>query len=97
MKKYHVMKFQAPFERVKYYSDYPEIMLYRAIILQAIIDATNTSDAKIPKILEKEAKNWIFNSNEDFDIICENANINPEYVRKISSKTIELNLDKSNF
>jgi hypothetical protein len=34
---YHVMKFQAPFERLKEYNSSPEIILYKAIITQAII------------------------------------------------------------
>ncbi len=49
---YHVMKFQAPFERLKEYSPSPEIILYKAIITQAIIDATNISDEHRAKILE---------------------------------------------
>jgi hypothetical protein len=54
---YHVMKFQAPFERLKEYNSSPEIILYKAIITQAIIDATNISNAPRAKTLETDAKN----------------------------------------
>jgi len=37
-----VLKPQAPFERLKMANDCPEVALNRGIILQAIIDASNT-------------------------------------------------------
>ena len=40
---YNVIKFQAPFERLKQYNASSEIILYKAIITQAIIDATYTN------------------------------------------------------
>ena len=38
MNKYNVVKFQAPFERMKDYNLNPEVRLYKSIILQAIIE-----------------------------------------------------------
>jgi len=39
MSMYGVIKFQAPFERLKEYDYSPEVRLYKAILTQAIIDA----------------------------------------------------------
>ena len=72
---YHVMKFQAPFERLKEYNSSPEIILYKAIITQAIIDATNISDAPRAKTLETDAKKWIFSNSDYFQKICYIAGI----------------------
>ena len=85
------MKFQAPFERLKDYTTSPEVSLYKAIITQAIIDATNTSILPQPKTLEKEAKNWIFGKSEYFQRICYLAGIEPDFVVKITQEAIRLN------
>ena len=37
----NVIKFQSPFERLKLYTTSPDVTLRKAIITQAIIDATN--------------------------------------------------------
>ena len=40
---HNVTKLQAPFERLKKYDISPDIALRKAIIMQAIFDATSTS------------------------------------------------------
>jgi hypothetical protein len=40
----NVIKFPSPFERLKSYTNSPDVMLRKAIITQAIIDATNISE-----------------------------------------------------
>lgn len=94
---YHVMKFQAPFERLKEYSPSPEIILYKAIITQAIIDATNISDGPRAKIIEQDAKKWIFSNSEYFQKICHIAGIEPSFVIKITKEAIKLNHKKLEF
>ncbi|MFK8040448.1 MAG: hypothetical protein AB8B67_03860 [Rickettsiaceae bacterium] len=88
----NVIKFQAPFERVKLYHDYPDISLYRAVIIQAIIDATNVSNQKKDKNVTVAANKWLFNDSEyqDFKEICSRADLEPYFVRKIASKIINL-------
>ena len=49
---YSVLKFQAPFERIKNYNDSPEVSLNKAIIIQAIIDASYNN----PEQINKDAK-----------------------------------------
>lgn len=81
---------QAPFERLKIYNQ-PDVALRRAIILQAIIDSTNTSDNKIARRIEKEAKDWLFGDSEYFKKICNEAGFDPEYVVSIAKAMIKLN------
>ena len=88
---YHVMKFQAPFERLKEYNSSPEIILYKAIITQAIIDAPRA------KTLETDAKKWIFSNSDYFQKICYIAGIEPSFVVKITKEAIKLNHKKLEF
>lgn len=86
----NVIKFQAPFERLKLYDSSPDIVLRKAIITQAIIDATNISDFREAKKIEIEAKLWIFGGDEYFKKICLEAGIEPSYVIKITKEIIKL-------
>lgn len=88
---YNVMKFQAPFERIKEYNASPEVSLYKAIITQAIIDSTNISDTVSARMLEREAKNWLFSNSGYFREICYSAEIDPSFVVKIAKEAIALN------
>ena len=91
---YSVLKFQAPFERLKEYSSSPEVVLHKAIITQAIIDATNISDLPKAKFLGQEAKKWIFSNGEYFQKICNIAEIEPGFVIKITKEAINLHSKK---
>jgi hypothetical protein len=86
----NVIKFQAPFERLKLYNTSPDINLRKAIITQAIIDATNISDLRDAKKAEIEAKEWIFNNGIEFREICLEAGIEPFFVIKITKAIIKL-------
>lgn len=92
---YSVIKFQSPFERLKSHDKVPEISLHKAIITQAVIDATNTSDFLEAKKIEIEAKNWIFGNSSDFITTCQSADITPHYVRKIAREAILLQHQKN--
>lgn len=91
------MKFQAPFERLKEYSASPEITLCKAIITQAIIDATNISDLPRAKLIENDAKKWIFGNDEYFQKICDISGMEPSFVIKITKEAIRLNHKKLEF
>jgi len=86
----NVIKLQAPFERLKKYTDNPEIALRKAIILQAIIDASNSSNQTYAKKIEQEAKNWIFGESDFFYKICYEAELEPQNVIKITREVIEM-------
>lgn len=91
MNKYGVIKFQTPFEKMKEYNFKPEVRLYKSIILQAIIDASNTLNTKKSRKIEIEAKNWLFGNSEDFFEVCFKGEIEPDYVVKTAKKVIRLN------
>lgn len=95
MTKPSVIKLVTPFERLKFHNPLPDIALRLAIIMQAIIDSTNTSPKKEAKKAEEAAKKWIFIDNEDFINICFEAGIEPSLVRKITKGLISLQQNKS--
>lgn len=88
---YGVIKFQAPFERLKDYDFPPEVRLYKAILTQAIIDASNISAIKEAKKLELEAKTWIFGNSQYFQEVCYYAQMEPGFIIRIMREVIKLN------
>ena len=90
----YVIKLQAPFERIKLFNISPEISLRRAIIIQAIIDASNISDNPQAKRLEIEAKEWLFSNSQYFINVCEEGEIEPKFVQSIAKKIISLHHDQ---
>ena len=88
---YGVIKFQAPFERLKEYDYSAEVRLYKAILTQALIDASNISSSSEAKRYELEAKNWVFGDSNYFKEVCYNAEINPDFMRQITKEAIRLN------
>jgi len=90
-----VIKIQCPFERVKKYNATPEAALYKAVIIQMIIDASNVS--KDPKACrnEKRAKAWLFTRNEDFCSVCTMAEIDPEVVVTFARELIAMHGEKA--
>jgi len=91
----NVIKFQAPFERLKLFDTSPDISLRKAIITQAIIDATNISDNPTAKKLELEAKAWIFGCGDYFRNICIEAGMEPSLVIKLTKQVIKLHKIKA--
>ncbi len=89
-----VIKPQAPFERLKIANDSAEIALCRAIILQAIVDASNTSNNVASKQFAEEAVEWLFISNENFIEVCTSAGLEVDFVRLIASRMITLHKNK---
>jgi hypothetical protein len=85
-----VIKLQAPFERLKIYNNNADIALRKAIILQAIIDASNAGNNAAAKKIELEAKEWIFGNSDYFKTMCYEANLHPEYVIKLTNDMIEI-------
>ena len=92
-----VLKLQAPFERLKLANSSPQVALCKAIILQSIIDASNTSSSETAKKLEKEAFDWLFTNSEHFSEICLGADLEVDFVRDIANKIINLHQNKANY
>ena len=76
-----VIKIQCPFERIKKYNASPEAGLYKAVIMQMIIDASNSSNDPKACRNEKRAKAWLFAGGDDFETICVMAGIKPNIVQ----------------
>ncbi len=92
----NVIKFQAPFERLKSYNSSPDVSLRRAIITQAIIDASNNSNTnKEAKKIELEAKSWLFGNSAYFAEICIEAGLEKGYVVKIAKEIIKIHDSKN--
>lgn len=86
-----VIKFQAPFEKLKHLAIPEEEKIYKSIILQAIIDASNNSDNNNAQKSELSAKEWLFNDSEWFTEVCHKANLEVLFVRKIAQEAINYN------
>lgn len=86
-----VIKFQAPFEKIRNLSCNQEVKLYKSIIVQSIIDASNISDLNRAKKLENYAKDWIFGDSQWFTEVCNRADLEVNFVRKICKKVMSLN------
>ncbi|KIE05005.1 hypothetical protein NF27_EY01010 [Candidatus Jidaibacter acanthamoeba] len=57
------------------------IRVWRSVIFQAIVDATNCSKKKKNKILKIKALQWLNGNSQDFIEICSYAELDPDYVR----------------
>jgi hypothetical protein len=92
----HVIKFQAPFERLKFLGFSPEKILRRAIVLQAIIDASSNSNNNKELIKDAiEAKAWIFGRSDYFEKICYEAGLEPDFVVKVTREAIAIQKSKA--
>jgi hypothetical protein len=91
---FSVIKPQAPFERLKVANDSAEIALCRAVILQAIVDASNTSNNSASKQFATEALDWLFVNNENFHEVCTSAGLEVDFVRIVASRMIKLHKSK---
>ena len=94
--KKNVIKLQSPFERIKLYNKSPDVALYKAVIMQMIIDASNVSKDVRASRYEKRAKAWLFLPNEDFRVVCGMAGMNPHFVIKIARSMINSHYRKIN-
>lgn len=84
-----VIKPQAPFERLKIANSCPEVALRKAIILQAIIDASDISQAKTTLKITNKAQEWLFGNSKSFCETCHGANLDPDFVVKIARQMLE--------
>lgn len=89
-----VIKVQCPFERIKKYNAHSEAALYKAVIMQMIIDASNIS--KDPKACrnERKAKEWLFSSSDDFKLVCLMAGIESEIIVRLAKVLIKIHHSK---
>ena len=58
-----------------------ESALWRAVITQALMDAASRSRKTEAVRHRQDALEWLLGITQDFEIVCENAGMDPDYVR----------------
>lgn len=66
-----------------------EVALWRAVIVQALMDAASASGKQEMQQSKQEAIRWLLRGGEDFSIVCEMAEMNPERVREQAVRALE--------
>lgn len=56
--------------------------MWRAVITQALMDASSKSKKRENLKAKREAKEWLLGESEDFLCVCCLADMKPEYVKK---------------
>ena len=59
----------------------PEIRIWRAVLSMALEDAMIINQNRTESVLKGEAHDWFCNNSEDFQFVCFQAEIDPNYVR----------------
>lgn len=60
----------------------PEVALWRAVIMQQLVDAKSNSKQPYLKRRKKDALLWLKGNSQDFHDVCMMANYHPENIRK---------------
>ncbi len=58
-----------------------EPSLWRAVITQALMDAASQSSKTEARRSRSDALHWLLSSDSDFETVCDNAGLDPDYVR----------------
>jgi hypothetical protein len=62
--------------------------LWRAVITQALMDAASRSRKPEAIHNRQEALEWLLGLTPDFESVCDNAGLNPDYVRTEARKAL---------
>jgi hypothetical protein len=62
--------------------------LWKAVITQALMDAASKSAKSEAQKSRREALEWLLGSSIDFEVVCDNAGLDPSYVRKRAADAI---------
>ncbi len=63
------------------FSDH-EPSLWKAVITQALMDAASNSHKDDAGRAKRDAIAWLLNDSPDFEYVCDNAGLDPSYVRR---------------
>jgi hypothetical protein len=55
--------------------------LWRAVITQALMDAATQSSKSQARRARYDALHWLLSDDSDFETVCDNAGLDPDYVR----------------
>lgn len=62
------------------FSDH-EPSLWKAVITQALMDAASSSNKSEAGKAKRDAIAWLLSDSPDFEYVCDNAGLDPSYVR----------------
>ena len=79
--------FDASNTSIRSFADH-EPGLWRAVITQALMDAASNSGKSESKRSRIDALHWLLNNTNDFEAVCDNAGLNPDYVRTKAKKAL---------
>lgn len=65
--------------------------LWRAVITQALMDAATGSNKAEARRIRQDAINWLLSPSDDFDAVCDNAGLDPDYVRTRAAQAVKRN------
>lgn len=65
--------------------------LWRAVITQALMDAATGSNKAEARRIRADAISWLLSPSDDFDAVCDNAGLDPDYVRSKAAAAVERN------
>lgn len=66
-----------------------EQAVWRAVIVQALMDASSNSKKQENLQSKQEALVWLRGNSKDFLEVCQNAGFEPEFVRDMAKKALE--------
>jgi len=73
----------------------PEVLLWRSVIVRTILDYLNCdihAFGYARKVIVSEAKDFFKLDDEDFNLICDYANLEPSFVLKLLKKLEKKNI-----
>lgn len=62
--------------------------LWRAVITQALMDAASHSRKSEIRRSRDDALQWLLNHSRDFESVCDNAGLDPDYVRRRAKEAL---------
>lgn len=65
--------------------------LWRAVITQALMDAATLSSKPEARRTRSEAVQWLLTPSDDFESVCDNAGLDPDYVRSRAANALRRN------
>lgn len=69
------------------YADH-EPGLWRAVITQALMDAASQSGKSEARRTRHDALHWLLHEGTDFEVVCDHAGLDPDYVRSRARKAL---------
>lgn len=85
--------YSAPFHTTRSHGSFAdqEPSLWRAVITQALMDAATASAKPDARRVRSDAVQWLLGNSEDFEYVCDNAGLDPDYVRSRARVALQRN------